>query len=1046
MALKQGKKQVGLQSGNISASPFPTTTITAQIAKPISEIITSFQKTAEADAKVSWQYDFDQKTRDHYLQLKQKFEFDPEGMKNAVDTYSKTILKNTPSAFKSIAQNVLAGKNLHNLSHASTNYRKKQTRDAFNGWELKKIMHEENFNNELDNLSNDEYAAPINFNNYIDEKFFLDLNHDYGLSQESLVDTGRMAQSNLITDLDKQIKNVELLRVFNIMKNIGEVDAIKYLTEYSNGKDIFKIKSKNPNNPRFKKDEKYLKDPIERGENVNKIKSLYQQHISKNILENSKKKTKLNFDKLSEINQPLDVANFKGGSVDPNDIAENLNVDIGSSDHDKIINIVNKLNNIQRVVAKTMQNPNEQINWDDEGVTAEDWATALLANQTPSIRKIKYNDLTSDGFITAVNKMAEQDYFPSELDNALAVNPGMNYKDESSLNKLADQSKIYQYVKNLFPDIDYPGIYEQAINAGVIDEIDNGNFKTATDILSNFNNDDYIERLESISSNENNTLNFRQLVNKKVASPNFVKKMIAGGSDELNKNLFSNADQTTIFAVVPSNIMSPVAYDQLQSFFNESIANMTSGKKINVWNKSNTKLVDQAWNIASRKLKQSGYGIENNTFDGQPRLVKEPYAATYGEPNNNDIYSHIKKAFMTGDNIEDNFGTKDWNNINKDLSKYFDNKNNENIKISIDRQTYNDENGKAAYKLTMWNGDFAIPIEGNFKPAGWTDYNKATIPGPVAGNMNTVVNDTVNKIYEEIGNKVSFNNKDYERSDFGKRALYSVIRNGIKLSDYRFYPDIPGLDDQPKEVRPFAFVARMMGFKGDLREIQNELSTAAEIANNNLSEQKKINLNRNLSDLEKITSATVPPEKMVMSENAMSTNFKDYALKNYQNTELRLTHRTNNWGAVSSNNWDGEIDVKYKKDGRNFAVFTHPKNSIRAATKSILNHSMLTAKLSKVDKRYGIEPTIREILTMYAEDTDSYLNALVMRTNFLPSDTINLMDANQMHQLLKFITQHEMGFAYFNEKFGNKNPYVNSVIFKGIDEAINSYNGELGKL
>ena len=97
MALKQGKKQVGLQSGNISASPFPTTTITAQIAKPISEIITSFQKTAEADAKVSWQYDFDQKTRDHYLQLKQKFEFDPEGMKNAVDTYSKTILKNTPS-------------------------------------------------------------------------------------------------------------------------------------------------------------------------------------------------------------------------------------------------------------------------------------------------------------------------------------------------------------------------------------------------------------------------------------------------------------------------------------------------------------------------------------------------------------------------------------------------------------------------------------------------------------------------------------------------------------------------------------------------------------------------------------------------------------------------------------------------------------------------------------------------------------------------------------------------------------------------------------
>jgi hypothetical protein len=42
--------------------------------------------------------------------------------------------------------------------------------------------------------------------------------------------------------------------------------------------------------------------------------------------------------------------------------------------------------------------------------------------------------------------------------------------------------------------------------------------------------------------------------------------------------------------------------------------------------------------------------------------------------------------------------------------------------------------------------------------------------------------------------------------------------------------------------------------------------------------------------------------------------------------------------------------------------------------------------------------------------------------------------------------QHEMGKEYYLEKFGKQNQYVNSVIFKGINEAINSYNGELGKL
>ena len=117
MALKQAKKQVNLKSSvadNIGIPKFPDTNIAAQIAKPISEAIDVFRKKAEADASASWQFNFNQQSRDHYLQLKDKFKFDPDGMRNAIDNYPKTTLASTPGVFKNVAQNILAQKHTNN--------------------------------------------------------------------------------------------------------------------------------------------------------------------------------------------------------------------------------------------------------------------------------------------------------------------------------------------------------------------------------------------------------------------------------------------------------------------------------------------------------------------------------------------------------------------------------------------------------------------------------------------------------------------------------------------------------------------------------------------------------------------------------------------------------------------------------------------------------------------------------------------------------------------------------------------------------------------
>ena len=251
-------------------------------------------------------------------------------MRNAIDTYSKTVLANTPNAFKSLAQNILANKNLMNMNHASTNLRIEDTRNAKNGWEVTKQSHKDELNNELFNIENNPDSSPININNEID-KNFIKFNENYFNAQESLVETGRKPQSQITTDLDNDIENSERLRVFQIMKNIGEVDALKYIIEYANGKDNFKLQSQNPDNPIFKKYENYLKDPFTRADNVKAIKNLYTQHINKNIFAKSQK-PKINLDELKEVDRELHAIEFIGGAVDANVLAEKIGVEPGYKD------------------------------------------------------------------------------------------------------------------------------------------------------------------------------------------------------------------------------------------------------------------------------------------------------------------------------------------------------------------------------------------------------------------------------------------------------------------------------------------------------------------------------------------------------------------------------------------------------------------------------------------------------------------------------------------------------------------------------------------
>lgn len=1048
MALKKDKSTVSIRApGDIPYVPAKSyVSIAFDSFKPT---LQRLQNEADQNAAANYFQDFQIKTRDQFEKFRNDFGMNPDQMKSVVDTYSKTLLDNTPNPYKIQANAMLSAYSQNSILFATSNKKKFDDGKLFSDRDTKW----NNFNSEAEfsmrNFNDQELDLAIPG---INKQFLNNLLHINEISYEdytNLVATGKMKEKDHVKNITDQTEALLVSRGFHVMSTLynngQEVQALNWLNDYMRDEDKYDamIDEEFKDNSMYKVVRTLYEDDDSRARIVNNIYNKYKAFHRENIFGKSKK-PQFSLEDFKEVGQPLGLDKFKGGAVSMDEVLSQLpEIDIGSTKYRELTKYVADANRIQSIVSKTMQNPETIYNFESEG-DREMWAKAILANN--GINKVQYSDLNTDSFKTAINLFAGQDYYPDEVRKYLTLSDAGSFRDEGTLNNFMEKSLMYQYVSNeeLFPNVEYNHLYQKAIDTGVIESIANKDYNRASSILESLQSENRDKKLENINAQfDGNNKSFEYMFNSQLQSPNAFLKFFQDKKDPLHDNLFAAGDQTTWLAWEPKEIIPPAAMASIKGMWHEEMAAMTVGENPDIWSKENSNLRKKSFNRVMKRMEDEGWGISTQTSNGKPKLVKNPFWHTYGTLNNNDVYAAIKEDFtMLSKNEQlSKYNTNKFEEVEGYFRQWADNKDGL-VKIAIDRQNYKDNTGKHAYKLTMHIGDDMISLDKNFRPAGWTNLVNKEVPSSNA----QIINHTTNEIFENFKQSSWYDKLPEDKKHWTKRAVYSVIRNGLKLSDYRFYPDIPGIDDVPAEIRPFAWIAKTLGFDGDIREIRTELQMAATTANNNLSYQKKINLSRDLSDAEKVNESLLPPEKTVMSENAMSLNFKQWALDNYQNTDLRLTHRTNNWGAVSSAGWDGEIDLKYQRDSRKFAVFAHPKDSIRASVKSIINHSLLTQNINNIDKRYGSEPTFNEIFEMYAEDNTSYINALESKTNFDRNDTIDLMNVNQMHKLLKFIVQHEMGGEYFLEKFGQKNQYVNSVIFQGINDALNSYNGELGKL
>ena len=1061
MALDSGKKEVKLKTIDSHVPHVPAKSNLSIIYDNFKPTINRLQNEADATAAANYWQTFQLETTDQLYKISKEFENNPDGIKGAIDTYINNLLEKVPPKYKLQAASMLMASRSHLVTNASNNrYKLDESKLMFDNAQIWKSnnTNAENSIRVASEMPNSNLAKSAINDKTIEALLTVNeqSRHDYELmvkkgSKETRSDA---THEKMIND---ELLALHISNGFHMMNAIGDeklaLEWLKLLSLNKNATPLINSelvkfgKYKNiENNPILIKYNEFLNDDDSREQVIDGILKRYSDFKKDRFTKKASDKS-LNVDALKEPNNILSWENFNG-EQSGNEIAIEVGALPGSTKYNQIIEDVNYKNYIAAKV-NTFYQGGKLIEFSSEQ-EKDDVASKILADY--GIHTIQMgldqNGEFTDSFKTASHLLKELNIFPNEFKNYLQIEAGGSYDKPEVLAQLKEKILAYNFLTsdNMFPNWNGADPFlKWAAEQG----LESRNDVVAAEIANSYKDIDWESRAEKIaqSFHEGNEGNFLWMswnrldnqISKEAHSPNAFLKLFMDEKNPLHKHILSQSDQTTWlpWKADASKIMPPNAKLTFEAMYLNELTLMAKSDNMDVWSKENKPLRKKAWHRTVQRLKDENWGIETNTSDGIPKLVKNPYWLTKGSFNNDDVYAHLNKTFHSKnkDELIAMFGTDNWEEVVKTyFVEYADNPNGP-VKIALDNDGTNN------YRLTIHKGADAITLDGYFEPHRWTNVIDENAPN----SATQVVNHAADLMFKEFQKTDLYKNLDKEKSLEAEKFIYGTMRMGVQLGDWRWYPDIPGLNDTPIELRPFYYIANALGFEGDLRELRTTFETMNAIASESKSFVRKINENRNITNTEKAVEALYPPDKMPYSKNNMELNFQTWVQENYQDGSLALTHRTNNWGAVSSANWDGEMDVKYQRDSRKFAVFGHPKNSIRAAVKTILNHSTLTSKINDIDTRYGDMPTIEEILTMYAEDTTSYLKALKQYSNFEPNDRIDLLDSNQMHKLLKFIVRHEMGHEYYKEKFGSSNAYVDAVIFEGYNNAIQSYNGELGK-
>ena len=1056
MALDSGKKVVRLKPID-TAVPHVTSKSTFSIA------VDSFEPTlnrleieADATAKAKYFNNFDIKTRDQFIKFQEEFRFNPSGMKAAVDTYAGTLLEKVPPAYKVQAQAKLAGWSTNSVVSAASNKIKKDNTDLVSKWDItwsnQNAQIEYNLKVASD-ISSENVELSLAKINEESINGMLLINEKGHTDKELLVDikgllTGEAHDKNL----ENNIKGLLVSRGYHIMRALengsGDDQVAKaWLYDYSQAKDKYgiTIDEKFTENPVYQITNRLMKDDDTRLEIINSIQKLYKEFHAKTILDLKESYQSVNITGEQEAGGDLFIGKFFG--IDNAQLYMQDNFpNIKPSDRDKILPIVNYNMKIQSIVTEAIDNKTAPAWTGSATDIAKDkraYTNAVLSRY--GINNIENADVDNPKLTDAINILNQHGEFPHMLTDYVNNEIIGDMSTPMNLNNFKNQIKLAEFLESTIPGFTPNNKKLYAAMRNDWDRNDEYLISAANDWKPK-NDNEIIRIRDEIFSKENKEFFEEKLfdwMNKRDVTSDawWFGKFF----NEQNKWTKHVTDETTTFFPwdAESILTGPVKHKLLEYMGVELARLLPDGA--DPTNEAYSKYIDGAMISAMNRLKEENYYPTKYSGAADVILQKDSFEKHYpginGDQLNNEVMAYVFSKYESLD--EADIGSE-WGEHNPiDVLKVIADNGGKGYIIEPKGHLAGD---KPAYHLALQlpNGE-RIDITGaneTFSPSNYSSLasNSLNLPKSHAQFKNNLVNQEYEEFMKEYGHIIG-------DSDFAKRAMHGIIDVAMGMGNWRYYPDVPGIDDVPAEVRPFAFIMKALGVDVDFREMNIKMKKAIKNRNEVIAFDKLIADNMDLSNHEKNVEALVPFWEMPYSKANLDLTYKTYAKENYNNTTQNLGLRTNNYLGVHWINegktgelWDGQLN--YKVDGNHQAVFSSPEHSVRAAIKIMINHSELIS--NNIKKDYGSTPTVKEIFTMYSKDPTPYFEAF-KKFGYNENDRINFLNANEVHRLIKMMMNVEMGTQVFEQYFpSGKHLMLDAIIFKGYNSAINSYNGKLG--
>ena len=1063
MALDSGEKVVKLKEISGSVPYVPAKSKLSIAVDAFTPALKQLEKNALAVDQANWYNDFIEKTSAQYEIFSEEYKHDPNGMAASTKTYTDNLLNTVPKAFRVQAASILAHKNSAMIGTATNAYIGLQTDKALSGnLETMNNTAADNsaalsviFNNDLDNAE----AKISKINLETQNNSVARLNNDAHMSQ-ILVDNGILDQKNHDIYLDQAIKSWTKNRLLAIMQSFdGEDEAFNYLQSWLNGEDLYPVKDQS--NAIFVRANQNLKNYETREDIYTEVFTSFNNLRGKKIADlNKDKNFNLSFQK--EFGMPMHFSNFANGA---NRNAA-LYIDkyystLKTTDKKKVLKELHSIYKITDAAALAMNDQKvTNLNADE----LEKMFEMIMFNHNivdpESILSISDANY---GKMKAI--FAKQGVVPKIWKNYLSTAVG-DISNPAVLNDVKKRVELYNDIKNDF------GISQLKNTNELIKHIANGNFVSDNSIIAaaeSFKTRDmkeitkHINQSVSQDAEKFNKMILHALDNNPSLLDNIFKPFRASVSRDLSLSTFfgdgnkyskvlipNNSTlgiqhKFTWFADEPGDVIPPAIQTEFLEMVKKKLINNAPNSSFDIYENDN-KTITTAVFETLEELLAAGHSPSKYTEDGQIRLVKNAIEAEFNI-NGSALHWSAMNAVdayyntLPEDQKANAFG------INSRTQTPYTLQEVKNFIIDTDsniiyQPTNKTVNGKIGYKIIIKNPDgLKIKItDANevWQPDGWDKNLKPDAPANKAELISYLALERKNIIDKWLGpHDPTDGNVEY----LVKQLSHGIEKFKIKLSDFSWMVDIPLMDDLPKEWKPFKMLFDLASTNvPDLSEEGSKIETEIKKIKDALVYEEEINLNNKIDSQAKFAEGLFSPDKMPFQHYNDQTNFMHFVTKNWTDTTLPLTFRTNNYMAVKKikGKWDGALDLK--NEDNNAAVFAHPADSIRAGVIVMMN--MSTIVNTKVLKQYGDVPTLKQILTHYAEDSKIYLSEAT-KAGFDINEGVNFQDQDQMHKLIKFMIRHEMGGEAFDKYYPKNNHMIlDAYIQQGYRNGLNHFAGK----